>query len=328
MKISIIYFTKNGIKIAEKIVENTENSNSYCGFGTEKVNFLEWTKDRFRDSDALVFISAMGICVRAIAPCIKDKITDPAVIVIDDKANFCISVLSGHIGGANDLVQKISKILNSTPVITTATDVNSVFAIDNFAKKNNFVIENTQNIKKISSKLLNNEKVLLKSDFSVKNLPKNIETTEKDDFDLYIGYKKKANADFLILRPKILNIGIGCRKNAENITDKCIEILKENSISEKCIKNIASIDIKYEELSLLEFAKFMKIKPIFYSVGQLSVMQGNFTQSQFVKRTVGVDNVCERCAVMLGGDIILKKTINNGVTLAITKEDIEIDFNK
>lgn len=325
MKISVICFTEQGFKIAQKVAKNLENCHYVRAFGHEKVSFMDWTKDRFLDSQAIIFISAMGICIRAIAPNIKNKLTDPAVLVVDDCANFCISVLSGHVGGANELAYKIAEILNSTPVITTATDVNKVFAIDVFAKKNDFLMENTGNIKKISAKLLNNQQVYVKSDFKLMNLPENM-IMSSNECDLYLTYKSNIEENALVLRKKCLNIGIGCRKDSENVGKSVEKIFNEQNFSLKSIKNIASIDIKSEETGIHEFASKLNIKPVFYSANQLNSLKGQFTQSEFVKKVAKTDNVCERSAKMLGDEIILRKTVLDGVTISVAIENLEIDF--
>lgn len=325
MKISVICFTDNGVEVAEKITKNLENCDFVRCFGEKKVNFKQWTGERFLDSDAIIFVSAMGICVRAIAPFIQNKTKDPAVIVVDDRAKHCISVLSGHLGGANELTLKISEILESQPIITTATDVNEVFSIDDFARKNNFVLENPQNIKKISAKLLKNERIYIKTDFKLRNLPKNVQISD-ENFDCYITYKTFENSDILVLRPKVLNVGIGCRKDSENVEKSFEKILKNAKISALNVKNIASIDVKQNECGILNLAKKLGVSPLFYSSDELNSLQGQFTQSNFVKNTVGTDNVCERSAKKTGGELILKKTALDGVTISVAIEALIIDL--
>ncbi len=135
----------------------------------------DWTEEHFSSSDALVFVGAMGIAVRAIAPFVKTKTNDPAVVVVDERGQFSIPVLSGHIGGANELANKIANILDAIPVISTATDINNVFAIDTWAKSQGLKILNPENIKSVSSKLLKGEEVHIKSEFSiVGDLPQNV----------------------------------------------------------------------------------------------------------------------------------------------------------
>ena len=157
MKVSIIAFTDNGMEIAYKLSNSLSETNDVdftrCGKGA----LSTWTEEHFSTNDALIFIGAIGIALRAIAPYIKTKTKDPAVVVVDELGQFSIPILSGHIGGANELALRISEILNAIPVITTATDINKVFAVDTWAKSQGLHILNPECIKLVSSKLLKGE---------------------------------------------------------------------------------------------------------------------------------------------------------------------------
>ena len=156
--IKVIFFTENGRGLAEKIPEDKQLIDGRAG--VTETNIAE----SFFKKIPLVFIGSAGIAVRLIAPYIKDKTTDPAVICIDEKGQFVIPLLSGHIGGANELAERLSSELSATAVITTATDVNHTFAVDVFAKNNGLGILNPSAVKNISSKILNGEIVSVKSD--------------------------------------------------------------------------------------------------------------------------------------------------------------------
>ena len=172
MKISIIAFTENGMEIASRLTESLDGAQSNrCAKG----GLHQWTEEHFSTSDALVFVGAIGIAIRAIAPHVQSKVRDPAVIVVDELGQYSIPVLSGHIGGANELAIQIAEILNAIPVVTTATDINNVFAIDTWAKAQGLRILNPECIKLVSSKLLRGESVRIKSDYPIKgDLPQNI----------------------------------------------------------------------------------------------------------------------------------------------------------
>ena len=169
MKVSIIAFTDNGMEIANKLSFSLSKDNlrdvsfTRCGKGA----LSAWTEEHFSQSDALIFIGAIGIALRAIAPYIKTKTKDPAVVVVDELGQFSISVLSGHIGGANELALQISEILDAIPVITTATDINNVFAIDTWAKSQGLKIFNPECIKLVSSKLLKGEDIHIKTEYPI-----------------------------------------------------------------------------------------------------------------------------------------------------------------
>ena len=151
MRIDVISFTQNGYLTSKKLKELLHGEyecNLFCA--SEKVNgenvlkidqsIYEWSEERFKDKTPIVFVSAMGIAVRAIAPSVKNKLEDIPVIVIDEKGEYVIPVLSGHVGGANEIAKNIADAINAKAVITTATDINNAFAIDMFAKKNNLWI--------------------------------------------------------------------------------------------------------------------------------------------------------------------------------------------
>ena len=224
MKVSIIAFTDNGMEIAYKLSNSLSESNDVdftrCGKGA----LSTWTEEHFSTNDALIFIGAIGIALRAIAPYIKTKTKDPAVVVVDELGQFSIPILSGHIGGANELALQISKDLGSTPVITTATDINKVFAVDTWAKSQGLHILNPECIKLVSSKLLKGESVHVKSDYPIQgNLPKNVYLNDLEDsnagYDVLITHKDLENEcknDTLLLVPQIITVGIGCRKELKS----------------------------------------------------------------------------------------------------------------
>lgn len=334
MQIHIIAFTKNGIKLSKrigKILEKKDNEvEIYTGTGENKTKLSDFCKNGFKHANAIIFVGATGIAVRGISPYIKDKTKDPAVLVIDDLGKFVISLLSGHIGGANDLTNLLAKSLKSVPVITTATDNNDVFAIDSFAVKNNYSIVNTRKIKGISSRLLSKNVVTLYTDFEiVSDLPNNITLTD-DVLDANIIISDvDCVFEEIVLVPKIYSIGIGCKKGTKvsDLYNFVTDTLSREYISAHAVECIASIDIKSEERAIVSLAKKFKVPFNTFTSRQLNRVQGEFTSSEFVKKTVGTDNVCERSAVASNkGDLIVKKISYEGMTIAISKRDFTIDF--
>ena len=160
MKVSIISFTDKGKTLAGRIARKLRDDD-YEATAYYKKPLYEWTEKQFTRKNAIIFVGAAGIAVRAIAPWVKDKLSDPPVLVVDELGQYVIPILSGHIGGANELAKEVSQMINATPVITTATDINMKFAIDVFAKKNNFVIANREGIAAVSSKQLSGEMITL-----------------------------------------------------------------------------------------------------------------------------------------------------------------------
>lgn len=335
MKVSIIAFTDNGMEIAYQLSnllseDNDNISFTRCGKGELSV----WTEEHFSDSDALIFIGAIGIALRAIAPYIRAKTKDPAVVVVDELGKFSIPILSGHIGGANELALQMADILDAIPVITTATDINNVFAIDTWAKGQGLQILNPQCIKLVSSKLLKGEAIHIKSDYPIQgNLPNDVYLNDledsNEDYDVIISHKDFENEykkDALLLIPKIITVGIGCRKGIsfEAIEKSILNILNKENYHILSLNAIASIDKKANEKGILEFARKYNLPFNTYSAEELNSLEGDFTKSEFVKSVVEVDNVCERSAVMeSNGNLIRSKDTCDGagVTVALAMND-------
>ena len=289
---------------------------------------------------ALVFIGACGIAVRAIAPNIVSKLTDSPVLVIDERGKFVIPVLSGHVGGANELAHLLSKKLGAQEVITTATDINHKFAIDLFAKKNHLSIINKDGIAKVSAKILAEEAITISMENDhwdkVQDLPENVcvvsyPPSEKEDVVV-----TSENKDFdatLILKPQKYIIGIGCRRGKES--DKLEEFikssLKKSGIEENQIFAIASIDVKRDEEGLCSWSKRHNIPFLTYSEEELRKVTGDFNESDFVKSKVGVGNVCERAAVKAAGEtgkLICRKVAEDGMTIAIAEREWSVIFDE
>ena len=341
MKVSIIAFTDNGMEIAYKLSNSLSETNDVdftrCGKGA----LSTWTEEHFSTNDALIFIGAIGIALRAIAPYIKTKTKDPAVVVVDELGQFSIPILSGHIGGANELALRISEILNAIPVITTATDINKVFAVDTWAKSQGLHILNPECIKLVSSKLLKGESVHVKSDYPIQgNLPKNVYLNDLEDsnagYDVIITHKDLENErknDTLLLVPQIITVGIGCRKDIsfEAIESSILNIIESENYHISAINALASIDKKANEKGILEFAKKYGLPFNTYSAEELNSLEGDFTKSEFVKSVVEVDNVCERSAIMeSNGKLIRRKDTCDGagVTVALAINDPNISWEK
>ncbi len=341
MKVSIIAFTDNGMEIAYKLSNSLSESNDVdfarCGKGA----LSTWTEEHFSTNDALIFIGAIGIALRAIAPYIKTKTKDPAVVVVDELGQFSIPILSGHIGGANELALQIAEDLGSIPVITTATDINSVFAVDTWAKSQGLQILNPECIKLVSSKLLKGESVHVKSDYPIQgNLPKNVYLNDLEDsnagYDVIITHKDLENErknDTLLLVPQIITVGIGCRKDIsfEAIESSILNIIESENYHILAINALASIDKKANEKGILEFAKKYGLPFNTYSAEELNSLEGDFTKSEFVKSVVEVDNVCERSAIKeSNGKLIRRKDTCDGagVTVALAINDPNISWEK
>ncbi len=330
-KIALFSFTNKGKNLCDKI-EKLELFENDEFFKVETPSMVKnYVKENFHNLDLLIFVGAIGIALRFIKDCIKSKDTDPAVIVLDENGEFVIPILSGHLGGGNEFAVNIAKELNSTPVITTATDINKKFAVDIFAKKNNLEIANINCIKNISSKILRDEGVNFHSDFEVDNdFPFPINKDEKTGISISLNAEKKPFETTLNLVPKVIFVGVGCKKNTESdlFEEFVLRVLKENEISLLAVSKIASINIKSKEKAILDFCEKYNLESEFYSAEELNSLIGDFTGSEFVKSITGVDNVCERSAVLSSenGDLIVKKQSENGITIALAKKEWSCTF--
>lgn len=352
MKLSIISFTGNGILLSERIAEllhKTEYAlytkcREYCK-ESDTVQFVtqsigEWAKEQFEERNALLFIGACGIAVRAIAPHITDKLHDSPVLVIDEKGQYVIPILSGHVGGANEITISIAEKIGAKPVITTATDINDKFAIDLFAKKNGLAIMNKDGIAKVSSKSLAGKSITV----SVENghlkknakLPKGIELIEYPPLqkvDVVITSEDREFETAILLRTKEYVIGVGCRKGkeADRIENFIMNHLQKAGISLEQVFGMASIDVKKDEQGLLSFSRKNRLEFITYTAEDLQRVEGEFHTSEFVREQVGVDNVCERAALKMcesEGKVIYEKQAEDGMTIAIAKREWRVSFDE
>lgn len=283
----------------------------------------------FAEKDALLFISSCGIAVRAIAPYVKDKRTDPAVLCMDEQGDHVIPLLSGHIGGANALAKRLAQHLGGVAILTTATDVNGLFSVDTWATENGCTISSMAAAKAVSAAVLEEEVPLL-SDFPVvTGLPAGIKAGTAGDVGIYIGYHmERPFPTTLRLCPKMLHLGIGCRRGTskEMIAATVRAVLQDNRIDKNSLLCAASIDLKSDEAGLLAYCEEQELPIHFYSAEELSEVTGDFTSSDFVASVTGVDNVCERAALRGAEHLIVKKTARDGVTIALAAEHWEVRF--
>ena len=283
----------------------------------------------FGGVQAMIFVSSVGLAVREIAPHLKSKATDPAVLVLDELGQYVIPVLSGHIGGANELAKTLAAALGAQAVITTATDINGRFSVDAWAAKNGCAIASLPIAKAVSAAVLEGD-VPLACDFPVvTGLPRGIAPGDAGALGVYIGvYEKSPFEKTLRLIPRVVHLGIGCRKGTgeEAIRAAVNAALAENGIDRRAVKCAASIDLKAQEAGLLAYCRAEGLPVEFYTAEELRAVRGEFTPSEFVKSVTGVDNVCERAALRNAETLLIKKTARDGVTVAAAAEHWEVRF--
>lgn len=327
MKIGIIAFTVTGAMLGRGIADHMEGvtlhvpSRLAVTLGELPYETLhQWTADHW-DRDALIFIGATGIAVRGIAPFVKDKFSDPAVISLDEQGKFIVPLLSGHVGGGNALAQKIATLIGGQAVISTATDINGVFAVDVWAKEQNLTIGDRAVAKEISAALLEGKAVGFDTDCHIP-CPQGL-SEDTTQLGVWVSAKKTGSpfARTLPLIPKTLTLGIGCRRGTsrEAIQSAVDEVLSQYHFA--AVYQVATIDLKEHEVGLLAFCNEYQLPLSIYSAEDLQGVEGNFTASEFVTTVTGVDNVCERSAVLAGGRLICPKWAKNGVTVAVAERN-------
>ena len=308
----------------------------------EKESLSQWTGKMFAEKRAMIFVSATGIAVRAIAPWIRDKMTDPPVVTVDEGAQFVIPLLSGHVGGANELARHIADWLEAVPVITTATDVNGKFAVDLFASAYHMTITDRKEAKNISAAVLEGKQIGVFSDLPIKKLPDGFVMDRWCEENICITVKDPSfpekKASYLRLVPRAVVLGVGCRRGTdpEFMKEKVFVLLKEHGIDPAAVKAIASVDVKQDEPAVLDLKQLFDGECLhqpceqrFYTPEQLNQVPGDFKESAFVKKQIGVGNVCERSACAAGGKLLVEKQAGDGITLAAALEwQGELDFSK
>lgn len=306
---TVTAFTERGVNIALRIAEfiggevYVPSRLQREGVKVIGLSLTEWAGKIFLEAGAMVFIGACGIAVRAIAPHVRDKIHDPAVVVVDEAGRYVIPILSGHVGGANELARKIAGFLHAVPVITTATDVNGLPAVDEWAVRNDCAIENPGAVRNVSSRVL--EGLPVGVAVTWENIPAPFPVT-------------------LMLRPRVLVLGAGCNRNTDpaEFERSATDFLTGAGVSVLSLKALATIDIKKDESAMKIFADTHNIPLLTFTAGELQAVDGNFTASETVMRFTGTDNVCERACVLAageGGVLLRNKCVYNGMTFALAR---------
>jgi cobalt-precorrin 5A hydrolase len=310
--------------ISNSIDEGSEHGIDIFGFDTLGLEIQK----TFNQYSGHMFIFSTGIAVRLIAPLLKSKIVDPAVVVIDDNGNHAISLISGHIGGANALTRKIADIIHARSVITTATDINSLPAIDLIAIEKGLYIETPWNIKRINMAFLTGKPIDLYDpfDFIKKELreiyPSKEVTYEQGIEKIFCSPEiRPVPRETMTLRPRILSVGIGCNRGTrvEEIYDFLTHVFKEGNLSLHSVDRLSSIDLKENEKGLLTLAEKMKLPLDFHTAEKLNSVDSIQTPSKMVEKHVGVKSVCEASAILSAGNgnLIITKKKNKDVTIAV-----------
>ena len=349
MNTAYFYLTDEGGKLAHKLAA------THPGDIYNKENFKENLRAGFGRYDSLVCIMATGIVVRILAPLIVHKTSDPAVVVLDQKGKYAISLLSGHLGGANDLAREMAAISGGEAVITTATDVAGELSFDTFAKKHDMAIENIGQLKHISGALLSGKKVNVFTDKNAAELYPELAAEQKRGMiailplsEFFKTYTIESNipavviderlfvsnstvpqaAPVLYLRPRTICAGIGCKRNMEQkpIEEALLQTLKEEGIHPLSLKCIATIPLKSDEPGIIGTAANLNVPLQIIpteDIENLDISQLGIQTSEFVASQTGVLSVSTACSYLASGKgtILRDKAKYKGITIALSKEN-------
>jgi cobalt-precorrin 5A hydrolase len=353
-KLAIIAITRGGSDLARNIWESyPEGADLYLPKkflrpGEKDVRALsdDLAKDIkkiFAKYKAIACIMAAGIVVRMVAPLVLDKLKDPAVVVMDEEGRFVISLLSGHVGGANELAETLAEITGGEAVITTASDVQGTLAVDTLAQKLDCVVEDYNEAKKVTAAIVNGEEVATWSyidpalySHRLDKIPGNLRffdsmeellETKRDAALVVTPFILPEDVELAlrpvaVLRPKVLVVGIGCNRgtSAREIGNLVRRTLLENGLSMLSVRSLATIYDKKDEAGLTEFARKAGLKVEYVSKRRLLSAGTPSGPSEKVFKNMGVYGVCEPAALVSAGAITLlvpkKKSKNATVAVA------------
>ncbi len=386
MKIAVISFTRAGTELSRRLTKRLNSQGHVCiGYVPEKYaqpdrdksagltvlreTLAAWTSRNYSEMDALIFVSAAGIAVRAVAPHVLDKMTDPAVVVLDEGGHYAISLLSGHMGGANALAREAASLVGAQPVITTASDVQKKTAVDLWAKQHGLTINSRELAKQAEAEILDGGQVGFFCDEELKPmlpgleagcLPEEFAWESRKEYNLRLTIRggqgpqpdvpgsepdvpgsepdmpgqgpdapgrkpqergRKTRRPELKLVPRILTLGIGCRKGVpcETIRLQVEQAFLQAGLDLRAVCRIASIDLKKEEPGICGLARELGVPFVTFSSRELEQIKAPVEESSFVRAVTGTGNVCERAALLAAGAgsrLIMKKQAADGVTVA------------
>ncbi|MBI9014486.1 MAG: cobalt-precorrin 5A hydrolase [Clostridiales bacterium] len=311
--LGIVTLTTGGLTLAKSIAEKMPSKVYF-----KPKPFKETVHALYKEYDQLLFIMATGIVVRTLASVLEHKSKDPAIIVMDEKGQHVISLLSGHLGGANQLSTELAQITSGSPVITTASDVNGLLSVDMLAEKYDLVLEDFDGAKEVTAALLDGGKIQVVG--MIVHEKQYISVT--GDAVLYVGHNPKSYDQVSVqLKPKNLILSMGCRRNTNvlELKDFVMKSLDMFGYSSGCLIELTSAWIKEDETGLIELSKQLKIPFTTHSKESILGVSEQFEGSEFVCKTLGVPCVSEPCGYLSSrqGLCLIKKRKHNGMTLSL-----------
>ena len=275
----------------------------------------------WQEMDGFVCVMATGIVVRAIAPLLQGKESDPCVVVVDEKGCHAVSLLSGHLGGGNDLARQVAAMLGGEAVITTASDTLGLVALDLWARDQDLVCERKESLTKVSAKLVNIGNLKLFSEVAIVSLPQGlVQVAGPALADIVVSPHLGDYGSAVVFRPRNLVVGVGCNRGVPvaELMHACEELFIEQGLSQLSIRNLASIDLKQDEVGLLACAEELGVRIDFFSKEELNKV-ANVTISEAALRNVGAIGVAEPAALLSAqsNDLLVGKRKWHNVTMAV-----------
>ena len=342
MRIRLIGFTRRAVALARnlaaRLAEEGEETHAFAPArlatspDVEAAGALDaWVEAAFAEGVALVFVSAAGIACRAVAPHLTDKFSDPAVVVTDELGRLVVPLASGHVGGANDLAHRIASLTSGRAFVSTATDLRGLFAVDAWATANDLAIVERGLARDVSAALIEGTPVGFAADFGyIGTLPEGLQETAGPELGILVSadLARSPWPRTLHLVPRMLTIGVGCRRGAdtEAVTSLVEEALAACGMPWEAVSALHTIDAKADEPALHALADARGVDLVTHTAGELAAVPGDFAHSDFVARSVGVGNVCERAACAPGARLLAPKRARDGVTCALGLLEVRLAF--
>ncbi len=350
-KMAVVAITRHGIEIAKRIKQKMPEAEIYApAKHNDGDQHIIWFTEQsteligkvFKNYEALICIFSLGAVIRMLAPHLRDKKSDPAVLVIDDRANYVVSTLSGHLGGANALTRLVSSLLDAKPVITTAADVNETIAVDLVGREFGWTIDNFENVTRVSAFMVNEERIAIYQDAGERNwwqgslpgnvtLVDNIEKIKSEEYKAALIISDRSLSDpvliskSVIYRPKTLVVGVGLHWDTgrETIESGIRNVLNENILSFQSIRNIASINRKVKVKGLEEFCNRYNLSAEIYEKDELASINVP-NPSSTVQKFEGTPSVSEAASLLSskGKLIVPKQKLPPNLTIAVSRISI------
>jgi len=319
MKIGILAITDGGKRLAAELAVKMPQAQLLPQEG----GVARTLDGHWREMDGFVCIMAAGIVVRAIAPLLHGKESDPCVVVVDEKGHHAVSLLSGHLGGGNDLARQVAALVGGEAVITTASDTLGLAALDLWARGQGLVCESKRDLTRTSARLVNTGSLGIYAEVAIASLPQGLAAVAgPEQADIVVTPHLGDYGEAVVFRPRNLVLGVGCNRGVPvaELRQACEELCVEQGLSRLSIRNLASIDLKRDEAGLLAFAEELAVGVDFFSKEELNRVK-NIAVSEATLRNVGAIGVAEPAALLSAqsNDLLVGKRKWRNVTMAVAR---------